>query len=69
MLTRFMAAELCAHKIRVNAVCPIYMVTPFTKDYIAKSPEIFDGVLNRAPIGRFLEPAETVDYHVSFRLC
>ena len=60
MLTKSMAVEL-GPTIRVNCVCPTYMITPLTKKYITEFPERFDGILNRAPIKRFLEPSETAD--------
>jgi len=60
MLTKSMAVEL-GPTIRVNCICPTYMVTPLTKKYIAEFPDRFDGILKRAPIKRFLEPSETAD--------
>jgi len=60
MMTKSMAVEL-GPSIRVNAICPTYMITPFTKDYIAQNKERFDALLQRAPIKRFLEVSEAVD--------
>jgi L-xylulose reductase len=61
MLTKSMAIELAEHNIRVNCVCPTYMITPLTKDYIEKNPEKFEGILNRQAIKRFAQPEETAD--------
>jgi NAD(P)-dependent dehydrogenase (short-subunit alcohol dehydrogenase family) len=60
MLTKSMAVEL-GPSVRVNCICPTYMITPLTQKYVKANPERFEGMLNRAPIKRFLEPAETAD--------
>lgn len=60
MLTKNMAVEL-GPTIRVNCICPTYMITPLTTEYIKQNPERFEGMLNRAPIKRFLTPAEAAD--------
>lgn len=61
MLTRSMASELGPSNIRVNSVCPTYMETPLTADYIKRTPEVFKEIFNRATIKRFLKPTEVVD--------
>jgi len=61
MLTQCMALELGSSNIRVNAVCPQYMITPLTKDYIEKNPEKFDAIIDRQANKRFLTPQETAD--------
>jgi len=61
MMTQCMALELGSSNIRVNAVCPQYMITPLTKDYIEKNPEKFDAIIDRQSHKRFLTPQETAD--------
>ncbi len=54
-LTRSMALEL-APRIRVNAVCPGYVLTPMQKaEY---SPDMIDAVNAKIPLGRHAAPAE-----------
>jgi NAD(P)-dependent dehydrogenase (short-subunit alcohol dehydrogenase family) len=54
-LTRTMALEL-APKIRVNAVCPGYVLTPMQEaEY---SPEMMQAVNNKIPLGRHARPEE-----------
>jgi NAD(P)-dependent dehydrogenase (short-subunit alcohol dehydrogenase family) len=59
MLTKSMAIELAASGIRVNAVCPASVDTPFLRGF--EIPEGADiSLLARAasPMGRVIEPAE-----------
>lgn len=58
-LTKASAAEGVANQIRVNAVCPSYVVTPMTQpmvDKLEKLPAIKEGMLG--PAGRFALPEE-----------
>jgi NAD(P)-dependent dehydrogenase (short-subunit alcohol dehydrogenase family) len=55
LLARTMALEL-APKVRVNAVCPGYVLTPMQKaEY---TPEMLAGVDAKIPIGRHADPSE-----------
>jgi NAD(P)-dependent dehydrogenase (short-subunit alcohol dehydrogenase family) len=38
-MTRSLAQELAPHRIRINAVCPGWVDTPFTDQYIESQPE------------------------------
>lgn len=57
MLTRSLALDLVEHNIRVNAVCPGYILTPMTEIY-ANDPEIGSAIRTAIPMGRFGDPAE-----------
>jgi NAD(P)-dependent dehydrogenase (short-subunit alcohol dehydrogenase family) len=61
MLTKCMALELGPKNIRVNAVCPQYMITNMTREYIGAHPDTFETIINRQAIKRFLKPEETAD--------
>jgi meso-butanediol dehydrogenase/(S,S)-butanediol dehydrogenase/diacetyl reductase len=59
MLTRSMAIELAKAGVRVNAVCPASVDTPFLRNF--ELPEGADlGLLGRAssPMGKMVSPAE-----------
>jgi NAD(P)-dependent dehydrogenase (short-subunit alcohol dehydrogenase family) len=60
-LTRSMALEL-APKVRVNAVCPGYVLTPMQKaEYTA---EMLVEVNRKIPLGRHAEPEEIASLFV-----
>ena len=54
-LAKTIALE-CAPWLRTNAICPGYVLTPMQKaEY---TPEMFDAVNARIPMGRHAEPEE-----------
>jgi len=57
MLTRSLAVDLVEHGIRVNAVCPGYILTPMTEPYAA-DPQTGGAIRAAIPMGRFGDPAE-----------
>jgi len=59
-LTKGMAAELGAHKIRVNSVNPTIILTDMGKD-LWSDPAKANPILNRIPLGRFAETDEVVN--------
>lgn len=57
MLTRSLAVDLVQHNIRVNAVCPGYILTPMTAGYAA-DPATGAAIRAAIPMGRVGDPAE-----------
>jgi 3-oxoacyl-[acyl-carrier protein] reductase len=57
MLTRSLAVDLVKYNIRVNAVCPGYILTPMTAAY-ASDPDVGSAIRQAIPMGRFGDPAE-----------
>jgi NAD(P)-dependent dehydrogenase (short-subunit alcohol dehydrogenase family) len=63
-LTRALAVEAASQKVRVNAVAPGFIETPFTRAVLG-SPEVLSWLLERTPMGRVGQP-EDVANAVSF---
>ena len=66
-LTRGMAIDLAKDNIRVNTVCPTFVVTPMTKKFL-KSKKFKNETLKKIPLGRFAELSDiatTVAYLAS----
>lgn len=63
-LTRALAVECAADHVRVNAVAPGFIETPFTKAVLG-NPEVKSWLLERTPMGRVGKP-EDVANAVSF---
>ena len=53
-LTKGMSIDLAKYNIRVNTVCPTFVVTPMTKVFL-KSKKFKKEVLENIPLGRFAE--------------
>ena len=53
MLTRTMGCEWAQHGVRVNAIAPGYMMTPFLQRLIDEGKVDADQILRRTPAGRF----------------
>ena len=53
-LTKGMSIDLAKYNIRVNTVCPTFVVTPMTKNFF-KSKKFKKEVLGNIPLGRFAE--------------
>ena len=63
-LTRSLALELGSRKIRVNAICPGYIDTPMTEEWLAAMPdrdETMRQVLAVHPLGRIGTPRDVAD--------
>lgn len=60
-LTRTLAVEWAGEGIRVNAVGPGYVHTPFTDTLISEGKLRTDGIESRTPMGRFAEPDEIAE--------
>ena len=53
-LTKGMAIDLANKNIRVNTVCPTFVITPMTKKFL-KSKKFKKETLNKIPLGRFAD--------------
>ena len=53
-LTRGMAIDLAKNNIRVNTVCPTFVVTPMTKKFL-KNKKFKNDTLKKIPMGKFAE--------------
>jgi len=56
-LTKGMAIDLAKYNIRVNTVCPTFVVTPMTKNFL-KNKKFKKDTLGNIPLGRFAEMPE-----------
>jgi 2-deoxy-D-gluconate 3-dehydrogenase len=56
-MTRALAVEWASHNIRVNAVAPTYVTTPFIAPLLAQ-PELVAKIKAMTPLGRLAEPDE-----------
>ncbi len=53
-LTKGMAIDLAKSNIRVNTVCPTFVVTPMTKKFL-KNKKFKNEMLKKIPLGRFAD--------------
>ena len=56
-LTKGMAIDLAKNNIRVNTVCPTFVVTPMTKKFL-KNKKFKRETLNKIPLGRFADVSD-----------
>jgi NAD(P)-dependent dehydrogenase (short-subunit alcohol dehydrogenase family) len=56
-LTKGMSIDLAKYNIRVNTVCPTFVVTPMTKKFL-RDKKFKRDMLNNIPLGRFAELSE-----------
>ena len=56
-LTKGMSLDLAKYNIRVNTVCPTFVVTPMTKKFL-KNKKFKKNMLKNIPLGRFAELSE-----------
>tara|TARA_B100000579_G_scaffold433446_1_gene452217 strand:+ start:2745 stop:3512 length:768 start_codon:yes stop_codon:yes gene_type:complete len=56
-LTRGMAIDLAKDNIRVNTVCPTFIVTPMTKKFL-KNKKFKNDMLKNIPLGRFAQTSD-----------
>ena len=66
-LTKGMSLDLAKYNIRVNTVCPTFVVTPMTKKFL-KNKKFKRETLNNIPLGRFAELSEIASSVVFFSL-
>ena len=62
-LTRALAIEVGAHKIRVNTVCPTFIATPFTAKTLA-DPERVAWITSKIKLGRIGEIEDVMGAYV-----
>ena len=56
-LTKGMALDLASNNIRVNTVCPTFIVTPMTKKFL-KNKKFKNSTLKNIPLGRFAQTSD-----------
>jgi len=56
-LTKGMAIDLAKNNIRVNTVCPTFVVTPMTKKFL-KNKQFRNETINKIPLGKFAEVSD-----------
>jgi NAD(P)-dependent dehydrogenase (short-subunit alcohol dehydrogenase family) len=56
-LTKGMSIDLAKYNIRVNTVCPTFVITPMTKKFL-KNKKFKRETLSNIPLGRFAELSE-----------
>ena len=56
-LTKGMAIDLAKNNIRVNSVCPTFIVTPMTKRFL-KNKKFKKNMLKNIPLGRFADVSD-----------
>ena len=56
-LTKGMALDLAKYNIRVNTICPTFVVTPMTQKFL-KDKKFKRDMLSNIPLGRFAEMSE-----------
>ena len=56
-LTKGMSIDLAKYNIRVNTICPTFVVTPMTKKFL-KNKKFKKETLGNIPLGRFAELSE-----------
>jgi len=60
-LTRTAALQYARQKVRVNAVCPGWIETPPVENYVRRTPEAQQEILDQEPIGRLGKPEEVAE--------
>ena len=56
-LTKGMALDLAKSNIRVNTVCPTFIVTPMTRKFL-KNKKFKSNMLKNIPLGRFADVSD-----------
>ena len=56
-LTKGMAIDLAKSNIRVNTVCPTFIITPMTKKFL-KDKNFKRSMMNNIPLGRFAQTSD-----------
>jgi NAD(P)-dependent dehydrogenase (short-subunit alcohol dehydrogenase family) len=56
--TKALAIELGPYGITVNAIAPNVIITDLNREAIKKTPQLYDNILRRIPLGRFGEQVD-----------
>ena len=56
-----LALDNAPHGIRVNAVCPSWVITPMLKTEFTKLPDLSERIKAAVPLGRVAQPEEVAD--------
>ena len=59
-LTKGMAIDLAKDNIRVNTVCPTFVVTPMTRKFL-KDKKFKKSILKNIPLGKFAELSDVAN--------
>ena len=59
-LTKSLALELGSYDITVNTIAPSVIQTEFNREYFKKQPEFYNGILDRAALGRYGKPEDVM---------
>ena len=59
-LTRALAVECAPARVRVNAVAPGFIETPFTRSVLG-NPDVKNWLLERTPMGRIGKPEDVAN--------
>jgi NAD(P)-dependent dehydrogenase (short-subunit alcohol dehydrogenase family) len=60
-LTKSAAMQYADKNVRINAVCPGWILTPPVEDMLNRNPESKQGMLQHQPIGRLGKPEEVAE--------
>lgn len=60
-MTKTASSEYARNGIRVNAVCPVFTITPMFEQMLAAREDLRDKLINTIPVGRYGEASDIVN--------